>query len=117
MDDDDFGLWYLDAMDHPQKYEGKTVRFTGQVYCGENLPKGYFVPGRFAMTCCADDITFIGFLCKSAFADRLKQKEFVKVTATCKTEYRREYEGEGPVLIAEKIEKAEKPEEELVYFN
>jgi len=117
LDDDDFGLWYLDAMDHPQKYEGKTVRFTGQVYRGENLPKDYFVPGRFAMTCCADDITFIGFLCKSAFADRLKQKEFVKVTATCKTEYRREYEGEGPVLIAEKIEKAEKPEEELVYFN
>ena len=117
LDDDDFGLWYMDAMDRPHKYEGKTMRFTGQVYRGSDLPKGYFVPGRFAMTCCADDIAFIGFLCKSAFADRLKQKEFVKVTATVKVENRREYEGEGLVLTAEKIEKAEKPEEELVYFN
>lgn len=117
LEDDDYGLWYLDAMDHPEKYEGKTIRFTAMVYRGDKLPKGYFVPGRFAMTCCADDVTFIGFLCKSQFADKLKQREFIKLTATVKTEVRPEYQGPGPVLTAVKIEKAAKPEEELVYFN
>ncbi|MDY5541469.1 MAG: GTP-binding protein [Lachnospiraceae bacterium] len=117
LEDDDYGLWYLDAMDHPDRYEGKTMRFTAMVYRGDKLPKGYFVPGRFAMTCCAEDVTFVGFLCKSAFADRLKQREFIKLTATVKTEFRKEYQGPGPVLTAVKIEKADKPEEELVYFN
>ena len=117
LEDDDYGLWYLDAMDHPDRYEGKTMRFTAMVYRGDKLPKGYFVPGRFAMTCCAEDVTFVGFLCKSAFADRLKQREFIKLTATVKTECRKEYQGPGPVLTAVKIEKADKPEEELVYFN
>ncbi len=117
LEDDDYGLWYLDAMDHPEKYDGKKVRFTAMVYRGDKLPKGYFVPGRFAMTCCADDITFIGFLCKSQFAEKLKVREFIKLTATVKTEVRREYQGPGPVLTAVKIEKGTKPEEELVYFN
>ena len=117
LEDDDYGLWYLDAMDHPDRYEGKTMRFTAMVYRGDKLPKGYFVPGRFAMTCCAEDVTFVGFLCKSAFADRLKQREFIKLTATVKTEFRKEYQGPGPVLTAVKIEKADKPEKELVYFN
>ena len=117
LEDDDYGLWYLDAMDHPDRYEGKTMRFTAMVYRGDKLPKGYFVPGRFAMTCCAEDVTFVGFLCKSAFADRLKQREFIKLTATVKTEFRKEYQGPGPVLTAVKIERADKPEEELVYFN
>lgn len=117
IEDDDYGLWYLDAMDHPEKYDGKTVHFTAMVYRGDKLPQGYFVPGRFAMTCCAEDVTFVGFLCKSQFADKLRQKEFIKLTATVKTETRREYQGPGPVLTAVKIEKAEKPEEELVYFT
>ena len=34
------------------------------VYRTEKLPKRSFVPGRFAMTCCVDDVAFIGFLCK-----------------------------------------------------
>ncbi|MBQ5735272.1 MAG: GTPase, partial [Lachnospiraceae bacterium] len=28
--DTDFGLWYVDAIDNPKKYEGKTVKFKGQ---------------------------------------------------------------------------------------
>ena len=28
----------------------------------DDFEDDYFVPGRMAMTCCADDITFLGFL-------------------------------------------------------
>ena len=46
--------------------------FTGRVFIGKNFPDGCFVPGRHAMTCCADDIQFIGFICKTKHIDKFK---------------------------------------------
>ena len=87
------------------------------VYVNRNLPKGYFVPGRMAMTCCADDTAFIGFLCKSSYVDRLKSRQWVTVTAKVTVEEREEYGGEtGVVLHSTNIKSDQKPEEELVYF-
>lgn len=115
--DVDYGIWYIDAMDHPERYDGKTIRFKAMVYTGKRLPEGYFVPGRMAMTCCADDTAFIGFLCKSSYVDRLKSRQWVTITAKAHMEKREEYNGEdGLVLQSRNIKKAEKPEEELVYF-
>ena len=115
--DVDYGIWYIDAMDHPEKYDGKTLRFKAMAYTGKHLPEGYFVPGRMAMTCCADDTAFIGFLCRSSCVDRLKQKQWITVTARAHMEKREEYNGEeGIVLHSTNIRTAGKPEEELVYF-
>ena len=61
---EDYGLWYIDATGDPMKYDGKTVRFLAQAYVGKDVPAGSFVPGRFGMVCCADDVTFLGFLCR-----------------------------------------------------
>lgn len=121
--DDDYGLWYMDAMDEPKKYNGKKVRFRAMVYRSEKLPKRSFVPGRFAMTCCADDIAFIGFLCKVGenvgplSLENLKNKSFIYVTADIRVEFYKEYRGKGPVLYATSIESAPEPEDKLVYFN
>ena len=57
------------------------------------MPKGTFVPGRHAMTCCADDIQFIGYLChtnhaKSSTIKSLKNKMWVTLTAEVKVEYK-----------------------------
>ena len=92
--DMDYGIWYLDALDNPRKYEGKKVRFLALVYRPENkLKKGVFIPGRFAMTCCANDITFIGFKCKSEEASRFPHKSWVTVTAEMHVEFAMEYKG------------------------
>ena len=48
--DDDFGIWYMDCQDEPQKYTGKTVKFLAQVCQTNRAGKNSFVPGRFAMT-------------------------------------------------------------------
>jgi putative membrane protein len=69
------------------------------------------------MTCCADDIQFIGFLCRSGNIAVPKPGEWVTVTARMQYEYRREYRGIGPVLLAEDVQPAERPADELVYFN
>lgn len=117
IEDDDFGIWYIDAMDNPKKYEGKTIRFKGMVYKADRLGKNCFVPGRFAMTCCADDVAFIGFLCEYDKVSELKLRSWWTVTAKIKVEYSKEYKCEGPVLTALELTPAEKPEEKLVYFN
>ena len=117
IEDEDFGLWYIDAMDHPDKYDGKTVEFKGRVFKSKDFPDGYFVPGRHAMTCCADDIRFIGFVCRSKHCGQIPDKCWVTVTARVKYEYFPAYHGEGPVLYLKHVVSAGKPEDELVYFN
>ena len=114
---EDYGLWYIDAMGDPGKYDGKTVRFLGQAYVGRDVPAGSFVPGRFGMVCCAEDISFLGFICRYDGAKDLKQRDWVRVTASITVEALPQYRGEGPVLHAIEVVPAEKPEEELVYFN
>lgn len=116
LDNNGYGIWYLDSMDHLERYEGKTIRFTAMVLIPDNFPKGCFVPGRMAMTCCADDMAFLGYACKYEGADRLKQRDWVKVTAVVKKEYWEDYKGEGPILYAESVEKTKAPKEAVISF-
>ena len=110
-----YGIWYIDMLDKPERYRGKTVEFTAMVLKTPDFPKNYFVPGRMAMTCCEADMTFLGFMCKARNARLLETKEWVKVRARVEYEYSPEYEGEGPMLYAEYVEKAE-PIKEIVQF-
>jgi uncharacterized membrane protein YcgQ (UPF0703/DUF1980 family) len=112
--DDAFGMWYMHAMEHPERYEGKVVKFVGMVYRERSFPAGYFVPARGVMTCCADDVQLAGFLCKSSRADKLKTNSWVKLTAKVHCEYMQAYGQEAPVLYAQSVEACEKPEEEYV---
>ena len=116
LDDEGFAVWYLDALDHIERYEGKTVQFVGQVLKPKSFPKDYFVPGRMAMTCCADDMAFLGFACEYEQACELKEKSWVKVTAGVSFEYWADYHGEGPVLHAVKVEATKAPKEEVINF-
>ena len=115
--DEDYGIWFIDAMDHPETYEGKKVAFTAMVLKSRELARDVFVPGRMAMTCCADDTSFIGYVCKSPMAKTLKTGKWVKVVASVDYEYVESYHGEGPVLTAISIEPTEPLKQELVYFN
>lgn len=119
ISDADYALWFMDCMDNPENYEGKKVHFLALVYNPEDgsLKRNVFVPGRFAMTCCVDDIQFLGIKSKYDEAYTLKHRTWVEVTGTVKTEFAKEYEGVGPVIYMEEVKPAEKPEDELVYFS
>jgi len=117
LDNTGYGIWYLDSMDHLERYIGKKLQFDAMVLKPETFPKDYFVPGRMAMTCCAEDMAFLGYACEYAGAGALKQKEWVRVTATVAKEYRDEYKGEGPVLHAVSVEKTHAPKDEVISFN
>lgn len=102
-----YGIWYIDCMERKDRYEGKTVEFTAMVLKTPDFPKNYFVPGRMAMTCCEDDMTFLGFVTKSREAKDLETKQWVKVKARIAYEFWKDYEGEGPVLYADSVEPAQ----------
>ena len=111
-----YGIWYIDCMDKPERYKGKVVEFTAMVMKSSNFPKNYFVPGRMAMTCCAEDMTFLGYICKSKDARNLETRQWVTVRARVEIEYWQDYNGEGPVLYAEEVVPAE-PIKDVVQFG
>ncbi len=116
LDNMGYGIWYLDSMDHPERYIGKKIQFVARVLRPEHFPKNYFVPGRMAMTCCADDMAFLGYACEYDGADGLEQKEWVKVTATVTRQFWEDYKGEGPILHAISVEKTKAPKDEIISF-
>ncbi len=117
LDNEGYGIWYLDSMEHLERYIGKKIKFIAMVLKPENFPEGYFVPGRMAMTCCADDMAFLGYACEYAKAGELKQKDWVKVTAAVTKEYWEDYKGEGPILHAISVEKVKAPKEPVISFT
>lgn len=115
--DPDYGLWYRDVSEEPEKYAGKTVRFKGQVARLRRDREGIFAPGRFVMTCCVEDIQFCGIPCKYPEASKLKARSWVTVTAKISAEKHSLYKGElGPILTALSVEPAQPPQEEVVTF-
>lgn len=116
LDNTGYGIWYLDSLDHLERYIGKTIKFKAMVLIPEGFQKNYFVPGRMAMTCCADDMAFLGFACEYEGASALKQKEWVEVTATITKEYWEDYKGEGPILHAISVVKTKAPKDEIINF-
>lgn len=119
ISDADYALWFMDCMENPKKYDGKKVHFLGLVYNPKDgkLKRGVIVPGRFAMTCCVEDITFLGMMCKTGMENTPEHRSWIDLTARIKVEFDREYKGKGPILYPIEMKPAEKPQDELVYFS
>ena len=115
--DEDYALWYRDVTEEPQKYHGKTVYFKSQVALLRRDKNGMFGPGRFIMTCCADDIQFCGVPCKYDKAKELTPRSWVMVKATVSAEKHSLYQGElGPVLTAISVVATSPAEQDVCTF-
>ncbi|MCR5502177.1 MAG: GTPase, partial [Lachnospiraceae bacterium] len=117
LDNEGYGIWYIDSLDNPDRYVGKTLRFKGIVMIPPEFPKGYFIPGRMAMTCCAEDMAFLGFACRYEGTGSLKERQWVEVTAKVTKEPFQAYGGEGPVLQALSVEPTKPPKQEVISFS
>ena len=110
----DYGIWYIDACEHPERYQGKTVCFLAQVDREPEMGPKTFVPGRFLMTCCANDIEFYGFLCRYRSVLPYQNRSWVRVEAEVRVEYHELYGETGPVLYLKKIQSAPRPLDEVI---
>lgn len=117
LDDKGYAVWYIDIMDNPERYAGKTIEYIGTVIQPPAFDKEYFVPGRLAMTCCADDMAFLGFACRFVGAKDLPERSWVKVNATIHLEFFEAYQGMGPVLYANNITIVKKPKNPVIDFG
>ena len=113
VSDADYGLWYVEIMDNPQMYAGKTVEFRA-IMCKPPKYAPYFTPGRFAMVCCAEDMSFLAVACKGYDVSKIPERAWVEVTAEARVEHWGPYEGEGPVLYVKSVKPCQKPQEEVV---
>jgi G3E family GTPase len=117
INEENYGVWYLDLWENTQRYQGKKFKVKAIVMKSPSLPKNYFVAGRPAMTCCEDDIVFMGLIAKSRAAKDLVDKDWIDIICTVVDEYRSDYGGNGPVLYVEKLEKTDALKNPLVMMG
>ena len=113
--DDDFGVWYVDVMDHPDRYKGKLVHMK-LVMCHSTKYPGVDCPGRFAMVCCEKDVSFLGLLARGEGLSQYKNHDWIEVTARMGVEKHPAYKGEGPVMQIISVGPCAKPAQEVVSF-
>ncbi len=115
--DADYAVWYRDMNEDLEKYDGKTVMFTGRAITRRTMPGSFYV-GRHVMTCCADDIEFASMVCNwdRAKVRAMAADQWVTVTARIDVKFHPAYRGKGPVLTAKEVRVAKKPDPELATF-
>lgn len=106
----DYPLWYLDCLEFPGDYKGKVTEAVMQI----KQEKGAdYKGGRDVMTCCVNDIQFLGFKLKLTEGTQAPQdNSFYQIKAKMSTEYDNIYRREMPVLEVIAMEKA--PPQELI---
>ncbi len=116
ISDIDYGLWFMDAVDNPEKYDkvelSIKVKYAGKIDDYDNV----LIMGRKAMVCCANDITDIALPCMNLHEKDIdKDKYYVlKGLGRCVQN------SEGMkicTLQVKEFNEAEPPKEELVTFN
>ena len=113
--DEDYARWYRDVTEEPEKYDGKTVSFKCQAAMLRREKKGIFAPGRFVMTCCVEDIQFLGVPC--IYPGQVEPRAWYQVTAKISAEKHSLYKGElGPVLTAISVEPAQPAQPDVATF-
>ena len=117
IDDQDFGVWYVDAYDHPELYLHKDIEFTAQAFRPKNMGEDMFVPVRRIMTCCADDIRFYGYPCKLEGKQAIVKNQWVRVTARFEFESVASFGSKQPVLYLKEMIPTTKPEDDVVYLG
>jgi len=115
ISDHDYGLWFMDALDHPEKYDGKTISL--HLACAEKLKEDNAAfMGRKAMVCCANDLTTIGLTVVGVDPDKMSIGNYYDI----KGKLRLVSDTQGNpscIMYAESLKASKNPEEELVYFN
>ena len=116
ISDIDYGLWFMDAIDNPSKYDKVKItikaKYAGEIEDYDNV----VIMGRKAMVCCAQDITDIALPCIGIRPDEIDKEKYYTISG----EARCIENDEGMEICALNVKsyrEAEAPKDELVTFN
>ncbi len=92
IEDDTFAAFFIDTMENPDRYVGKTVNYTGMVFTTKSEKGHSFLLGRIAMTCCAEDLTLFGFICDyDGDIGEIRKDDWLNITCVMEKEYSEKY--------------------------
>ncbi len=115
--DHDFGIFCMDALDHPEKYEGKTVTMKGKFIGRDKQLEDGFVIGRLAMVCCEEDTSLIGMVCEHPSAKQLIPDEWIEVKGHIELDFDSDIGGNVCILKVEDLKVVPPLENEYVTFD
>lgn len=116
IDDDDYGLWYIDAVDNAERYEGCTITLKLKLLDVVKRYKNVCIMGRQAMVCCSNDLQNIGLTCVDVDPKKIDKNKFYTLKGNLKC--LDDEEGfKTCVLYVKDIAEAEAPRDEYVSFN
>ena len=116
ISDIDYGLWYMDAVDNPDKYEGCQIELNSYYIEKVKEYENVGIFGRRAMVCCAEDVQPIAFTVIDIDPDRLEKNKYYHIKGTVKClDDERGYK--TCVVYASEIAPHEEPADPMVYFN
>ncbi|MBR2544556.1 MAG: hypothetical protein IKE93_00155 [Erysipelotrichaceae bacterium] len=114
--DNDYGLWYIDAVDDPEKYDG--CQITMKVKHLETLKEyeNVCIMGRQAMVCCSNDLQQIGLTCTDVDPKVVEDGRWYYLSGKLKA-IDDEQGGRTVILNTGSVTEAPAPEDEYVNFN
>lgn len=116
ISDIDYGLWYMDAVDNPDKYEGCQIELNSYYIEKVKEYENVGIFGRRAMVCCAEDVQPIAFTVIDIDPDRLEKNKYYHIKGTVKClDDERGYK--TCVVYVSEIAPQEEPADPMVYFN
>lgn len=121
LDFDDYGAWFVDMQDHPERYDKKKMIFDGYICSAEKDNKIHYGVGRVGMACCAEDMMFLGIVGTGAAFHQLNPKKqerrWGQITGVIHCKWDSEGEVENLAIKVEDFREKAKPEDTVVYFN
>ena len=116
ISDVDYGLWFMDAVDNPMKYDKKNITIKAK-YAGEiDEYDNVLIMGRKAMVCCANDITDIALPCINLHKKDIDTSKYYTISGVAHCIENEE----GMKMCAidvKDFKQADAPKDELVTFN
>ncbi|MBR1384657.1 MAG: GTPase, partial [Ruminococcus sp.] len=79
-------------------------------------PENTFAVGRHVMTCCIEDIQYMGMAAEWKGVKSIKNRDWIKVTGRIAYEKNKLYRGKGPVLKVTDVSMTTPPEREVATF-
>lgn len=116
ISDIDYGLWFMDAIDNPEKYDRKKITIKARYVAQIDDYNNVLIMGRKAMVCCANDIADIALPCIGMKKEDIDIDKYYLISG----EARCIENSEGVKVCAIDVKQhkeAEAPKEELVTFN
>ncbi len=111
FEEDVYPTWYIDVFDNHEKYLNKVFKFKTYV---RDIYEKTFVAGRQVMTCCANDIQFLGYEVVNDTDTKVNVDDAIYLECTVNFEYSDKAKEDVVILHAKKITILAKDEEQVL---